>query len=542
MLSKMAQPNSAGGGGSGGGGAGAGPSGPGRRLPLSLSGGSAVSRIQSGTNGRSNSPQNGGNQKVNATAPLGAVKKPHNHTRSSSSSSASSSASKDEDKKSQNGVSKSTNGKEKPPQNGKDQKESKPKDKASDKVEKEVVTEKQGPAEKNETAEESKKEAIASEVPKPEDKADVVIILDDEPQEAEKAPEPSTPTKERKSTRKSGSQQTSPVAKQPSVSPAQKKSVDVTPTKVAEPSPPAQPEDVEMEPLTVDASPIRSVRSNLDAQPAATSTPGRSIFGFRSGSKQSTEVELAAQASSSPVTAPPRTFAQISGRRSIRGLNTLTPSKVGSYRCAPSDLDTSNCTNASMNATVGSEIPNSSSFSFSIFRSGRKRDRTPPVLSGSQSTNDLAQDVEMSPPKRARFDIFHLNLPSPFSLLRARFSKTTISNPTRLCLDQAPFADDGGEVQNVSGIVIEEEAKLNTSSVSLPEGAEEKGQEVVKDLSVGQEAGVETPKKGGSPVKEIPAEKGVDGNDEEVPVNEENIPPVVESADTETNRSRCSIM
>ncbi|KAH8336602.1 hypothetical protein KR074_011995 [Drosophila pseudoananassae] len=536
MLSKMAQPNSAGGGGSGGGGAGAGPSGPGRRLPLSLSGGSAVSRIQSGTNGRSNSPQNGGNQKGNATAPSGAVKKPHNHTRSSSSSSASSSASKDEEKKSQNGVSKATNGKEKPPQNGKDQKESKPKDKASEKLEKDVVT---GPVE---TEEESKKEAIVSEVPNPKDEANVVIILDDEPQQPEKAPEPSTPTKERKSTRKSGSQQTSPVAKQPSVSPAQKKSVDVTPTKVAEPSPPAQPEDVEMEPLTVDASPIRSVRNNLDAQPAATSTPGRSIFGFRSSSKQSTEVELAAQASSSPVTAPPRTFAQISGRRSIRGLNTLTPSKVGSYRGVPSDLDTSNCTNASMNATVGSEIPNSSSFSFSIFRSGRKRDRTPPVLSGSQSTNDLAQDVEMSPPKRARFDIFHLNLPSPFSLLRARFSKTTISTPTRLCLDQAPFADDGGEVQNVSGIVIEEEAKLNTSSVSLPEGEEEKGPEAVKDLSVGQEAGVETPKKCGSPVKEIPADKGVDGTDEEVPVNEENIPPVVESADTETNRSRCSIM
>ncbi|KAH8313640.1 hypothetical protein KR067_009663 [Drosophila pandora] len=538
MLSKMAQPNSAGGGGSGGGGpaAGAGPSGPGRRLPLSLSGGSAVSRLQAGTNGRSNSPQNGGSQKGNATGSVGAVKKPHNQTRSSSSSSASSSASKDEEKKGQNGVSKSTNGKEKPPQNGKDQKEPKPKEKAADKIEREAV------AEKNESAEETKKEAIAPEVPKTEDQANVVIILDDESEEPEKAPEPSTPTKERKSTRKSGSQQTSPVAKQPSASPAQKKPVDVTPTSVADPSPPAQPEDVEMEPLTVDASPVRGVRSNLDAQPAATSTPGRSIFGFRSSSKQSTEVELAAQASSSPVTAPPRTFAQISGRRSIRGLNTLTPSKVGSYRCVTSDLDTSNCTNASMNATVGSEIPNSSSFSFSIFRSGRKRDRTPPVLSGSQSTNDLAQDVEMSPPKRARFDIFHLNLPSPFSLLRARFSKTTISNPTRLCLDQAPFADDGGEVQNVSGIVIEEEAKLNTSSVSLPEGEEEKGQEAGKDLSVGQEVGVETPKKGGSPVKEIPAEKGVDGNDEAVPVNEENIPPVVESADSEPNRSRCSIM
>lgn len=528
----MAQPNSAGGGGSGGGGTGAGP---GRRLPLSLSGGAAVSRLQAGTNGRSNSPQNGSNQKGNAAASAGAVKKPHNQTRSSSSSSTSSSASKDEEKKSQNGVSKATNGKEKPPQNGKDQKESKPKENEDVANNKEM----QVSAEKNESAGETKKEVITSEVPKSEDKANIVIVLDDDSEEPEKAPEPSTPTKERKSTRKSGSQQTSPVAKPPSASPAQKKPVDVTPT--SEPSPPAHPEDVEMEPLTVDASPVRGVRSNLDAQPAATSTPGRSIFGFRSSSKQSTEVELATQASSSPVTAPPRTFAQISGRRSIRGLNTLTPSKVGSYRCVPSDLDTSNCTNASMNATVGSEIPNSSSFSFSIFRSGRKRDRTPPVLSGSQSTNDLAQDVEMSPPKRARFDIFHLNLPSPFSLLRARFSKTTISNPTRLCLDQAPFADDGGEVQNVSGIVIEEEAKLNTSSVSLPEG-EEKAQEAGKDLSVGQEVGVETPKKSGSPVKEIPAEKGVDGNDEGVPVNEENIPPVVESADSEPNRSRCSIM
>ncbi|KAH8243820.1 hypothetical protein KR032_010412 [Drosophila birchii] len=553
MLSKMAQPNNVGG-GSG--------AGSGRRIPLSLSGSSQVSRLQqssTGSNGRSNSPQNGNNKKI--TESFIPLKKTTQQRSSSTSSSSSSNNAKEEDKKSQNGATKPTNGKEKPPQNGssaasKDQKEQKPKDKVSEKKEREtVVAEKQQQevavenkekevAEQKESQTESKKEApteaataIAQPIP-------VVIDLDADDVIAE----PTTPLKDRKSTRKAASQQKSPVSKAtpssspaskaaPSSSPAQKKQAEVK-----EISPPAPQEDVEMEPLTVDASPIRSASGNLNALPAATSTPGRNLFGFRSSSKQSTEVELATQTSSSPAGTPARTFAQISGRRSIRPINSLTPSKVGSYRCTTSDLDTSSCTNASMNATVGSEIPNSSSFSFSFFGRGRKRERTPPAVSGSQSTNDLAQDVEMSPPKRARFEMFSLrNLASPFSLLSSKFSKATIATPTRLRLEQTPPGDDDGEVQNVSHIVVEEENQLNSSSVSVPEAQD--AEQANKDLTVGQEAGLETPKKGGSPAKEIPAEKdAVEGTDiTEQPADGENIPPQAAVAEVEA-RSRCSIM
>ncbi|KAH8280157.1 hypothetical protein KR018_012560 [Drosophila ironensis] len=540
MLSKMQQPNSAGGGGGVAASSGA-PTGPGRRLPLSLGPASAVAR----SNGRSNSPQNGGgSQKANAAAALfGAAKKR---------SGAGPSASKDEEKKGQNGVGKAANGKEKAPQNGKEQKEQKAKEKAEPK----------------------EKPVIPEEAPKMVED-NIVVIDDDEPEppkqeqppqeqqpqqpqqppeeEKEKPAEPSTPTKERKSTRKSGSQQKSPVAKAASASPvavsmpapaspAQAKPTEVV---VAEPVPKPQPvesEDVEMEALTVDASPIRGGPSKLDAQPAATSTPGRSLFGFRSSSKQCSEVELAAQTSSSPASAPPRTFAQISGRRALRPIGTVTPSRLGSYRCVASDLDTSSCTNASMNATAGSEIPNSSSFSFSFFGRGRKRERTPPLLSGSQSANDLAQDVDMSPPKRGRFELFSLNLASPFSLLRSRFSKTTISTPTRLRLEQTPPGDDGGEVQNVSGIVIEEESPLNTSSASVPEEEANKDQQQQQEqeLTVGQEAGLETPKKGGSPVKEIP-EQGEGKGEETIPVDGEIVPPLEEAGAAEPTK-RCAIM
>ncbi|KAH8351297.1 hypothetical protein KR084_003037 [Drosophila pseudotakahashii] len=547
MLSKMAS-NTAGGGGGGGSGA----TGSGRRLPLSLSGGTSVSRLQqsSGSNGRSNSPQNGGQKKI--TESLLPVKKTTQQRTSSTSSSGSS----------QNGVSKSTNGKDKS-QNGtstgKDQKEHKTKDKlekkekevdaekkekevvaekkaqeVDDKKDKEVVAEnkevvaekedKQAPSDKKE-GQENTKEAIAESTTPASQPA--AVLLEDV---VEVIPDLSTPTKDRKSTRKSGSQQKSPISKPIPASPAQKKQTEASAGSLT------PQEDVDMEPLQVDASPIRSVHGNLNAVPTATSTPGRNLFGFRSSSKQSTEVELAAQTSGSPAGTPARTFAQISGRRSIRPIDSLTPSKVGTYRCGNSDLDTSSCTNASMNATVGSEIPNSSSFSFSFFGRGRKRERTPPPLSASQSTNDLGQDVEMSPPKRARFDLFSLNLASPFSLLRSRFSKATISSPSRL-----------REELNGSGV---EEQQAHTSSSSVPEEIEVEEEQPTEDVTVGQEAGLETPKKGGSPIKEIPAEKdaegkNVDGQDvDEKSSDGENIPPLVEVAGEAAAeaRSRCSIM
>ncbi|KAM8704871.1 hypothetical protein ACLKA7_009346 [Drosophila subpalustris] len=541
----MAQSNNVGGGGGG-------PAAGGRRVPLSLSsnsgssGSSAVSRLQqaaAGSNGRSNSPQNSSNankknEQLMGNGPFVALKKAS--TSQQRSSAASSSTSKDEEKKAQNGVSKSSNSNPKASQNGN-----------SNAVVKEQQKPKEKQAEKKEpTTSEAKEEEAPPSVKAPELETKVTTVESNQSKapeseviDLEKEPEvvvvPTTPTTERKSSRRvpgANQQKTPNKSEQIESSPVQKKTEEPEKPETAAA---ATVEDVEMESLAVEASPIRNVAS---AQPTATSTPGRNLFGFRSSSKQTNEVELATQPSSSPASVPARSFAQISGRRSIRPTETLTPGRLGNYRCLnTSELDTSGCTNASMNATVGSEIPNSSSFSFSFFGRGRKRERTPPPLSGSQSTNDLGHDVEMSPPKRARFELFSLNLASPFSMLRSRFSKATISSPSsRPRLDQTPPAGEDeegekGEVQNVSGIVIqeEEEQQLNKSASN--------------EVTVGQEAGLETPKKSGSPVvedagetKEVEMKKADQGDDAvaNLPAAEVEV-----SADMEgPNRSRCAIM
>lgn len=568
MLSKMSQPNNAGG---GGGGAGA-TSSSGRRLPLSLSSGSTVSRLQqpgSGTNGRSNSPQTGNNNKKltdqavstapsAASGPFVSLKKT-NSTQLRSSSASSSSSTKDEEKNNQNGVQKtSANGKETTTSanSNKEQKEQKqqPKEKMPEKVKESATKQANLDVEKPKSSQKEIKKSSTEAAPIPTSVVtvddDVIVVLEDNEPTVVSPPLPTTPTSERKSTRKTASQKSPILPKQGSgsasvsASPQQQKNQPQQQQTESEVVAKSIDLDTEMEPLTVDASPIRKPIENVsqNTQPAATSTPGRSLFGFRASSKQINEVELAAQSSISPAAATPRTFAQISGRRSIRPVNNFTPSKAGTYRCISNDLDTSNCTNVSMNATVGSEIPNNSSFSFSFFGRGRKRERTPPPpLSGSQSANDLAQDVDMSPPKRARFEFFSLNLASPFSLLRSRFSKTTISSPsTRRHLEQATTdgidEDGGGEVQNVSGIVVEEElqsqqSKLNTSN---------------DEVIVGQEAGLETPTKSGTPLKETSDENKLDENHDEKDLGK-SASELDTSASDDTaveaeERSRCSIM
>ncbi|BFF92143.1 nascent polypeptide-associated complex subunit alpha muscle-specific form [Drosophila madeirensis] len=542
MLSKMAQPNNVSGGGGTGGGVAA--SGSGRRLPLTLGAGTAVSRSQQG----GGSPQNGGKKAESFGAgPFVSLKKTSAQRSGSTSSSSSGSTPKEDEKKSTNGVGKSANGKDKTPQNGNSAKEQKPKEKVEKLAEKR--DNKDAQENTNVNSEKEAKQAVADTAPIVKEKTVEIDLTVAEPNndvvvvQESSVKVPTTPTGERKSLRKAAaaSQQKSPSSKQSS-SPATKKQTE---TAVAAPEPvvetPATPqEDVEMEPLTMDDSPIRSVTSavgHLNAQPAATSTPGRRLFGFVEGTKPpSNEVNLVAQPSSP---APVRTFAQISGRRSIRNTTSLTPSKVGTYRCTNNDLDTSNCTNYSMNATVGSEIPNSSSFSFSFFGRGRKRERTPPQqLLGSQSTTDLPLEMQTSPPKRARFDLFSLNLASPFSLLRSRFSKTVnITSPQRLRLDQSTTeGDENGKVQDVQCIAVEmDQQQLNISSGS----AEEQDK---KEVTVGQEAGLETPKKAGSPDKEI-HEKEINNGTAEA--DGENISSVAEAAvevSVGENRSRCSIM
>ncbi|EDW58624.1 uncharacterized protein DDB_G0284459 [Drosophila virilis] len=548
MLSKMAQPNNLGGGGGA-------PASGGRRVPMSLTGagagGTTVSRLQQ-SNGRSNSPQNSNVSKKNESnismGPFIALKKSSvtqsrsPSTSSTASTSSSSSSAPKDDEKGQNGINKSTNSNQKSAQNGSSntqavREQQKPKEKQTEKKEpvKPEVKDEAAKPDKSETkpnappsveaktevaaAAAAAKNIEAAATKKVEPAAVEVIDLVNEPEVA--AAVPNTPNSERKSSRRvaAAGQQKSPSKPQQSDSPSSKKQPEEAEQK------PEAVEDVEMEPLTVDASPIR--HHVASTQPTATSTPGRNLFGFRS-SKPTNEVELAAQPSSSPATAPARSFAQISGRRSIRPTATLTPGKLGSYRCVNSDLDTSSCTNTSMNATVGSEIPNSSSFSFSFFGRGRKRERTPPPLTGTQSANDLAQDVEMSPPKRARFDLFSLNLASPFTMLRSRFSKTTISTPSTRQTPPAGDDDDVGGVQNVSGTINQEEEQqqLNKSSGS-------------DEVTVGQEAGLETPKKSGTPAKDVVLDENVEGEGADAVANlAADVPAEGEGA----NRSRCAIM
>lgn len=585
MLSKMAQPNNVGGG--------SGSAAGGRRVPLSLSSGSGgtgattVSRLQQASgngNGRSNSPQNSNSSKKGEqlSGPFIAIKKSNLNQQRSASAHASSSTSPslvskhDDEKKGQNGVNKSTNGNQKIPQNSgtsaaavvvKDH-QKQPKEKVQEKKEapkpevkhEEKTSKKESESEIKQTTssvETKKTKAIVGEVIDVEPEKDVAMV----------PVAPTTPSSERKSSRRiaaattptstSSNVNATTSAVTPQKSPDKVEAVEQhgeSPVEKKQPNiiePSAEVaavEDVEMESLIADASPIRSTVQKT-AQPAATSTPGRNLFGFRSSSKQVNEVDLAAQLSNSPASAPARTFAQISGRRSIRPSTGLTPGKMGSYRCVnTSELDTSGLTNTSMNVTVGSELPNSSSFSFSFFGRGRKRERTPPILSGSQSANDLAQDVEMSPPKRARFEFFSMNLASPFSLLRSRFSKATISSPSvRQRLDLTPPTgedEEGGAVQNVSGVVNqeeeEEEQPLNKSSAST-------------EVTVGQDAGLETPKKASTPEKDVAEEdknekaepgKGNDNASADLPATEatEAVEDYSSTYGEGSNRSRCAIM
>lgn len=248
-------------------------------------------------------------------------------------------------------------------------------------------------------------------------------------------------------------------------------------------------DDVEMEPLTVaDQSPSKAMPSeNIAAGVAlaflsATSTPGKIVLSKRNVPAAKTDVQLAMQSSSSPDR--PRAFSQISGRRGIRPITDYTPSKFQSnsqfresYRRINTELD---CTNTSLNVTVGSEVANNSSFSF--FGRGRKRERTPPHHHSQSAIGELQTDVDMSPPKRARMDFFSV-VSSPLTLLRNRFSKANLqsSTPVKLQKKLEDNDDEDIEVQNVSGVSVHED-------IEKPDNAQENAEEVGGDTTLGVEA------------------------------------------------------
>jgi len=98
---------------------------------------------------------------------------------------------------------------------------------------------------------------------------------------------------------------------------------------------------------------------------------------------------------------------------------------------------------------------------------------------------------------------------------------------------------------------MEEGSQKSHNSKSIPASPSQnkESEQPTEDVTVGQEAGLETPKKGGSPNKEIPAEKDVegknaDGKDVDETSDGENIPPAIEVGDEAgaEAKSRCSIM
>ncbi|XP_075148220.1 kugelkern [Haematobia irritans] len=267
-------------------------------------------------------------------------------------------------------------------------------------------------------------------------------------------------------------------------------SVEMTPTKATEKTTPKSRivrevttaiDDVEMEPLTVDQSPKkeadqspRSAVAVAGLAPSATSTPGKVVLPKRNATAAKTDVQLAMEGSSSPER--PRAFSQISGRRAIRPITDYTPSKFQSnsqfresYRRINTELD---ATNTSLNVTVGSEVPNNSSFSF--FGRGRKRDRTPPHHHSQSAIGELQTDMEISPPKRARLDFFSV-VASPLTLLRNRFSKATLqsSTPVKLQTKMEENEDEDIEVQNVSGVSVHEDIEKPEHAKGGGEAAEE---------------------------------------------------------------------
>ena len=325
-----------------------------------------------------------------------------------------------------------------------------------------------------------------------EEKTDSMEVVEEQQQPQQKSP-PSTP-KPNKANKFSTALSKTPTEKTPQKNAFSNVTIKVSQITKREVT--TTIDDVDMEPLTVEGSPIKTTQpeevANLNIAPSATSTPGKILLSKRHSAAPKSEVQLAMQSSSySPER--PRGFSQISGRKSIRPITDYTPSKFHSnsqfresYRRINTELDV---TNTSINVTVGSEVP--SNLSFSFFGRGRKRERTPPQLSQS-AIGELHTDVEVSPPKKARMEGFFSAVSSPLTLLRNRFSKATLQSSTPVNLQQKlNAAEDEIEVQNVSGLSIhedlsktEKETEMSISSNNEVDGdtGEAKSNSAIKEV------------------------------------------------------------
>lgn len=290
----------------------------------------------------------------------------------------------------------------------------------------------------------------------------------------------------------------------------EKKSRDadlVTPTKETQISPKTTPTnksvaslafEKDLKGFTPDGEEMESLLFDTEAEvndggPVGTSTPGRVLklkqsppkSGSRSYERQeiyerygqvsTTKSDRTDRSPSGPLERPQFTasYRSISGRRSLRPAKEYSfhGSSSGTYRKISTELD---YTTSSMNATVGSEIQNESSFS--LFGRGKKRERTPPVISSNDSDPDAQVDVELSPksPKRPRLDFSGILgiVASPVTMLRAKLSRTKIQSSTpngKVTSTTSKDEEDG--VENVSVIATDE---MPTTEVA----------EAVEDVSI----------------------------------------------------------
>lgn len=207
----------------------------------------------------------------------------------------------------------------------------------------------------------------------------------------------------------------------------------------------------------------------------------------------------------------------ISGRKSIRSLREITfkhnmrgTAAVETYRRIPVDDDYLNDSISSVNATVGSEIPNDSFRTPVVAVKGRKR------TAGSSDDVELAEVDES--PKKARLDLsgFFGMVASPVTMLRNRFTRVKLqcSTPnvaatTTTTAESMDVADeivnvDAGETDEpqenvaVEGTPAVDEPKINENeveaekllekSVEIDSSNKSGGGENAEDISIATEA------------------------------------------------------
>lgn len=225
----------------------------------------------------------------------------------------------------------------------------------------------------------------------------------------------------------------------------------------------------------------------------------------------------------------------ISGRKSMRSLREVTfkhnmRGAAETYRRIPVDDDYLNDSISSVNATVGSDIPNDSFRTPIVAVKGRKR--TADGGAGDGNDDDVA--VEESP-KKARLDLsgFFGIVASPVTMLRNRFTRVKLQCSTP---NKAATAK-----QNVESMEMAADEIENVDASASDKEIEEIVDEEEQEAATSDEAKTSENDEGTGKLDEQSIELG--GNDEDdaaAAENEKDISIATEAV--EPRRSRCIVM